>query len=275
MGKKTEELKKKSERDCLNLISLAKVKSVYAKNLLNVLHLNDIDSFVSSERPDFVFENTTMNVGVEHCMIDSLYNEKLASHSREMNTKIRRAVDKAKVNYSSEDAASFLCDCIKQELDATNRFKYETFLKSFKSICMKHNMNAKAYRENLENNCKQTKIVCLIEIPLSFQNTKYMVYENDNNHCLLLNSIPLTKGMVNLISQMSNFDYAIILTYFKEKKKKKCSLYIFDCKNIEISIREQRIHLYDSFDYYYKLSNVVTDYNEDVHGITFNINASS
>ena len=33
MGKKTEELKKKSERDCLNLISLAKVKSVYAKNL--------------------------------------------------------------------------------------------------------------------------------------------------------------------------------------------------------------------------------------------------
>lgn len=27
--------------------------------------------------------------------------------------------------------------------------------------------------------------------------------------------------------------------------------------------------------YYYKLSNVVTDYNEDVHGITFNINASS
>lgn len=60
----------------------------------------------------------------------------------------------------------------------------------------------------------------LIEIPLSFQNTKYMVYENDNNHCLLLNSIPLTKGMVNLISQMSNFDYAIILTCFKEKKKK-------------------------------------------------------
>ena len=60
----------------------------------------------------------------------------------------------------------------------------------------------------------------LIEIPLSFQNTKYMVYENYNNHCLLLNSIPLTKGMVNLISQMSNFDYAIILTCFKEKKKK-------------------------------------------------------
>lgn len=60
----------------------------------------------------------------------------------------------------------------------------------------------------------------LIEIPLSFQNTKYMVYENDNNHCLLLNSIPLTKGKVNLISQMSNFDYAIILTYFKEKKRK-------------------------------------------------------
>lgn len=58
----------------------------------------------------------------------------------------------------------------------------------------------------------------LIEIPLSFQNTK--VYENDNNHCLLLNSIPLTKGMVNLISQMSNFDYAIIFTYFKEKKRK-------------------------------------------------------
>lgn len=47
-----------------------------------------------------------------------------------------------------------------------------------------------------------------------------MVYENDNNHCLLLNSIPLTKGMVNLISQMSNFDYAIIFTYFKEKKRK-------------------------------------------------------
>ena len=41
MGKKTEELKKKTERDCLNLISLAKVKSVYAKNLLNVLQLND------------------------------------------------------------------------------------------------------------------------------------------------------------------------------------------------------------------------------------------
>lgn len=115
----------------------------------------------------------------------------------------------------------------------------------------------------------------LIEIPLSLQNTKYMVYENDNNHCLLLNSIPLTKEMVNIVSQMSNFDYAIILTYFKEKKRKKCSLYTFDCKNIEISIREQRIHLYDSFDYFYKLSNVVTDYNEDVHGITFNINASS
>ena len=60
----------------------------------------------------------------------------------------------------------------------------------------------------------------LIEIPLSFQNTKYMVYENDNNHCLLLNSIPLTIGMLNLLSQMSNFDYAIILTCFKEKKKK-------------------------------------------------------
>lgn len=65
----------------------------------------------------------------------------------------------------------------------------------------------------------------LIEIPLSFQNTKYMVYENDNNHCLLLNSIPLTKGMVNLISQMSNFDYAIILTYFKEKKEKMFTLF--------------------------------------------------
>ena len=85
---------------------------------------------------------------------------------------------------------------------------------------MKHNMNAKAYRENLENNCKQTKIVCLIEIPLSFQNIKYMVYENDNKHCLLLNGIPLTKEMVNIVSQMSNFDYAINLTYFKERKSK-------------------------------------------------------
>ena len=58
----------------------------------------------------------------------------------------------------------------------------------------------------------------LIEIPLSFQNTKYMVYENDNNHCLLLNSIPLTSANKIDYKKLEN---EAVLEYNKEKGKAK------------------------------------------------------
>ena len=66
---------------------------------------------IESERPDFVFLSNETVIGLEHFLVDSMYNQQEKSHSRQRNANIKHAVD----NYAKHQ------DSVKKRADSYRR----------------------------------------------------------------------------------------------------------------------------------------------------------
>lgn len=265
--------KKEVEIDCfnrlINSIPKEKTKARFYYNLIK--SANNCSS--DNERPDFILEDVDYVLGLEHCMVDGLYNEHYDSHFRKKNNKINQVVREYARDKDIENGLEATKDIIMSEYDSYNIFNYMDFIKKFEHICMHHNKKCfdekiLGYRSNIGKYNKRKKYLgCLIEIPLPDIHGGYIIKIKDNEHVQILNNIPVTKDMVSIIQKMDGFDFVVICAY---SQRFSIATY-FDREDIQTSIKEQRIKLVDEFRYnqHYIADNIEIQKGKDCHTLVF------
>ncbi len=267
---------KKIEFLCLEKVLISNTIGAYAKSVHRMIKEANNEKCIETERPDFVFLLNGTVIGLEHFLVDSLYNQQEMSHSRQRNANIQHAVDNYAKHQDLDKGLVELKSIFKNEFDAVSRFDYKVFINNFRKICMNHNVKCNngtetnpCYRDKLKiYDGKDAKLGCLIEIPLADTHHDYVLTRGNHTHKQILNDIPYTKDIIKILSEMNGFDFIIVCAYCKTFTK----VAYFDPADVMSGIKEQNIKIYDSFDYYYKLSldNLDIIKNEDGESYTFN-----
>lgn len=206
-----------------------------------------------SERPDFIFVSDNTILGLEHCLVDSCYNEQKGSFSRQKETDIQQTVDAYAKDNDLDKSAKNISQIVCNSFNATYRFDYNVFIKRFEEICLKHNQKCNegtekypSYKNRLRSFKKSNSIVgCIVEIPVSDNKNTYIITKSNRYYKQRIKNIPFTKDIIKIIRKMDGFDFVIICAY----SKKFSAITYFDMKNIDDSIKQQNIKICDAFDY--------------------------
>jgi hypothetical protein len=266
---------KKIESLCLEKMLKSNTIGAYAKSIHRMIKDGNDEKCIESERPDFVFLSNGIVIGLEHFLVDSLYNQQEMSHSRQKNANIKHAVDNYAKHQDLDKGLVEMKSIFQNDFDAISRFDYKVFIKNFREICMNHNVKCNngtetspCYRDKLKDyNGKDTKLGCLIEIPLVNTRHDYVLTRGNHTYRQILNDIPYTKDTIQILGEMNGFDFVIVCVYCKGFTK---AAY-FNTADVMSGIKEQNIKIYDSFDYYYKptLDNLDIIKNGDGESYTF------
>lgn len=244
---------KEKEFDCLQKVIKDKNKNEYANNIHELLFAYPIEKYIPNERPDFIYSDNDVAIGIEHCLIDSLYNEHGDSYARKKEHQINKALNDYKKDQDLDKGYVFTTNMVKDAFNYRHNFKYSEFIDKFIKVCKSHNEscliskeNELSYKEKLNSINVNNIVVCLIEIPLFKESPHYALFDEYNNrHTQFINGIPITIDMINEFKKMNGFDYIVICA----TSNKFIKTYYFDIKNINESIRQQNIHIYNKFDY--------------------------
>ena len=267
---------KKVEFLCLEKVLKSNAIGVYAKSIHRMIKDGNDEKCIESERPDFVFLSNETVIGLEHFLVDSMYNQQEKSHSRQRNANIKHAVDNYAKHQDLDKGLVEMKSIFQNDFDAVSRFDYKVFIKNFREICMNHNTKCNigtekspCYRDKLKTyDGKDTKLGCLIEIPLAYTRHDYVLTRGNHTHRQILNDIPYTKDIIRILTELNGFDFVIVCVYCNNFTK---AAY-FNPADVMSGIKEQNIKVYDSFDYYYKptLDNLDIVKNKDGESYTFN-----
>lgn len=99
----------------------------------------------------------------------------------------------------------------------------------------------------------------MIEIPYiePIIDGSYSICKNKKNQKMRINPMPISQDMIECFKQMKELDFIILcfvpLIYTGEKSKNK--IVKIDMKDIEGSLRKEKIFICDSFNFYYKNTN--------------------
>lgn len=168
------------------------------------------------EKPDFILSDGVENIGLEHFLVDTLWNN--GSQTRKAVKRIGHAGERYENGEDAgtvfEDIAGSISDCFL----AYDNFSYDTFLNNFRRIFDKHLKNVRIYKEN-----KIEKIGFLIEITvLDFD---YIVETMDKELLPLhIKGIPITKGIWDIINRFNEIDF-VVITVLKINSNKNKSYY--------------------------------------------------
>lgn len=258
MGNKSKEI------ECFKRVLKYKYnKGEIAQTIHNVLLAHEKKVNYKEECPDIVIEGDREIIGIEHCLVDLLFQTKRKSAQsllRRQENEIVRKVNYYKVNPEklSEDiengsAPDFVIGKVEELHNYQADFDYRSFINNFVTVTQDHNKKARKYRENLIHYNQQVSLGCLIEIPY-YKPCEYLVMDKKyNKHLIYLNGIPLTEDMVIEIGHLSGFDFVIMCIYCENStysKDKYTKVYYFLPKCIKKCLIEQGIQLkYISFEY--------------------------
>lgn len=207
------------------------------------------------ERPDFIFKKDNFALGIEHCLVDGLYNQFDDSFNRTKDSNIEKTVNDYKKNKDLDKGTDALKRILTENFNAMDRFEYNNFIKIFNYTCSEHNgkcydSTIPGYRSNLKTYALNYVLGCMIEIPLQETTKDYVLKRNGKEHIQRINRFPYTKDIIDILKSMTGFNFIIVCAYCRYFTDVK----YFDTKDIDNSIKEQKINLYDSFDYNFPFS---------------------
>lgn len=233
------------------------------------------DTCTESERPDFILVSDDTVLGLEHCLVDSLYNEHTESFSRQNGTDIQHLVDAYAKDNDMDKGVASTKEILLNSFGAIYRFDYKTFVKKFEEICIKHNKKCDegtdkypSYKSHLQSMNKTNNVLgCIVEVPIPDVKNIYILTEGNRRHKQRLKNIPFTKDIIRIIKKMKGFDFVIVCAYSQNFT----AVTYFDVKNVDLSVKQQRIKIYDSFDYAskIKLEDIVITKNDDSYTFNF------
>lgn len=176
----------------------------------------------ADERPDFILENDSLHIGVEHFLVDTLTKERekktkdnmpvYDSFSRQHDKKVQDIYDKynGDITGRGEDALSDIMSFVSDSIIAQSAFDCYLFEKAFVTIFYNHLMNACAYREH---NVSKLGFLCEIDIPTD--DYMWLVRRGSNCYEQKINSIPMLNLMAFLIDfalKSDVLDFVILTT---------------------------------------------------------------
>lgn len=243
---------KSSEKDeaiCLDKVisPSSDIRGRYARSICKRL-MSIREQLQPDESPDFIYYDENMVFGLEHCLVDGLPNDKGDSFSRTTNHRILNIIDKR--DGDLEKDMGEICPLVSDVLNCINNFSYDNFIKNFKRICSSHNLkcekdNDYGYKNHLRTFSSNIEIGCLIDIPITYACRQYIVNNNGKSTEKYLPTIPFTHDMLDIIEDMSAFDFIIVCVHSTKYINVRC----FDPKNMHRCIRQQNIDPCDYFEY--------------------------
>ena len=209
---------------------------------------------VSSERPDFVANYGECSYVIEHFLVDfcndGVNNDQ--SESRRANRDVMKIYKKyhdPKIGTIKEcDIADATCDLeveMNKLINISLSFDYQKYVDAFRRVFAYHYSRVNDYLSNtlIKGNC--TKIGFLIEFHCD---TEFMhaIYNNTNVYFNgRFKAFPLTKDIVDIISAATNLDFVIISQFNEGVSVESRDVRIYEPNDVNKSIREQRIKVYD------------------------------
>lgn len=205
--------RKKIEKRCLHITK---------SNLQWFRRYHNI-SGLDQERPDFILSDGTEEIGLEHFLIDTLWDNGSQSRKTAKCLELISTAYKKQVN-DEIDTVSGIADVVIDCMNAYKNFSYDTFINNFRRVFNKHLSNISTYKKNGLN-----KIGFLIEI--SVFDFDYIINERDgSSNEEHIKGIPFTYDMWDIINQFDDVDF-VIVTVLKINSNKNKSYY-FDKTHI-------------------------------------------
>ena len=244
---------KKVERACFErVINCSPRISKIAQHYFNM-----ITGYISyekdnCEKPDFIFLNGDNALGIEHCLVDGLYNDFQDSFNRKNDSDKLSIVKNYKTDQNLDKGVDSTKNVIINTFQAVSRFSYSDFIDIFKRICSDHDnkaigINEPGYRDNLKMLSVYNTLGCMVEIPLPSFIRSYEVKKNGKKYNQRIKGLPYTADIIRIIRNMKNFDFVVICAYTDAYSDVK----YFDVNKFDDSLKEQNIKLYDEFRYYF------------------------
>lgn len=262
--------KKQLEQRCIELTrdyvaSRANEKTrKYINSLVPVCDKNFIP--IASERPDFVSNYGEYSYAIEHFLVDFCNDgaNNNQSESRRANRDVMSIYKKyhdpnigtikdTDIVYATQDIEEEL----NKILNISLSFDYEKYVEAFRRVFEQHYSRVNDYLSNKLIKGNITKIGFLIELHCDTP-LMHAVYNNANvtfkgTH----KAFPLTKEIVDLISTATKLDFVVISQFDEGVSVEARDVRIYEPKDMDKSIREQRIKIYDKI-YYEKTKKNIT-----------------
>ena len=215
---------KSKELECINkVIKCEYHRGQFATDIHRILTERKDLIDCKGERPDIVINSEDEVIGIEHCQVDMLFRIKKKKAQSLVGQQHNKAVKLAE-KYSDKEllesdiqngeAVKPVLSSVEDYFELRNNFKYQVFIDNFNKVCDDHNKKCNMYRENLIQtyNNKDYSLYCLVEIPYIKENYFYIPGLKGSRK-QVINGIPITFGMLDIIQQMRGFDVVIIFMY--------------------------------------------------------------
>ena len=228
----------------------------YINSLMPLCDKNFIP--IKSERPDFVVNYGEYSYAIEHFLVDfcndGINNNQ--SESRRANQDVMSIYKK----YHDPDIGTIkdtdiVCATqdIEEELNKilniSLSFDYEKYVEAFRRVFEQHYSRVNDYLSNKFINGNIMKIGFLIE----FHCDTTLMHAVYNNARVAFNGVhkpfPLTKDIVDIISAATKLDFVMVSQFNEGVSIEAQDVRIYEPKDMDKSIREQRIKIYDKVFY--------------------------
>lgn len=186
------------------------------------------------ERPDFILSNNGYRIGIEHFRADTILNEHADSNSMKFDGKRKAMFKKHNTALMSDkfDAVSAANDIeatINTSLNAASEFDYGAFVKNLKNVFDAHADKVSDYKKN----CNE--VWFLIDVGIETEHFSVVV---DNGGETKINTLPITKDMINIFNEHRTISRVIV-----------CSRYLGKYKVVYDSYEDKYKYRFRSFTY--------------------------
>ena len=212
-----------------------------------------------TESPDFLFTDGEKIIGVEHFLVDTLRfpeNEKV-SVSRDIKKNIPKLLEKYNYGKSFKDNPESMIDALNDVgkegtkfANSSNNFDNSLFIKEFRRISFDHKGKVSNYISKIKKNKyvddKDISLYFLIEI--RYRKQVWNVMDRYGKlHRQAINGIPFTFDFIKALKKLTNVDYVIL--YFADGiiQSKDNFIYAFNTKDIDKSLTENKIRIFQDF----------------------------
>ena len=222
-----------------------------------------------SERPDFIGILGDYSYGIEHFLVD-FCNDGTNNNQSESMRANRDVMDTYKKYHDPEvgtikdtnivSATQDIEDELNKIINISLSFDYGKYVEAFRRVFKHHYSRVNDYLSNKLIKGNITKIGFLIELHCD-TTLMHAVYNNatvtfKGTH----KAFPLTKEIVDLISTATELDFVIVSQFNEGVSVEAQDVRIYEPKDMDKSIREQRITVYDKVYYERIKKNLTIDF---------------
>ncbi len=248
--------KKQLEKQCFDLTVQFIENNVSIKSKKYIKSICPVSSqYIQDETPDFVINSATCSYLIEHFMID--YCNDGINNNQSQSRRAERDIHDIYLHYHDdeigtvrdENISNALSDLEKEMnkiVNFSSDFDYLKYVDACKRTFYKHYNNISEYKHNLNAINGNLKMGFLIE----FHNDTTLIEGMYNGSIVQFSGkqkmFPMTSDIVNLFSQANDLDFIIVSQFNMGVLTEARDVRIYEPKNMEKSIKTQRIRVYDS-----------------------------